>query len=134
MQGKIKTEPQLDLFKIELKSLVSDKHSLVILSHRIVWESIDKEFEQYYSKEGRPSVPTRTMVGLLMLKSMFDESDETLIPRWVENPYWQYFPSLACGRFHHSHHGRVADRPPVFLLLDEMKRPDAATRLRLRSA
>ena len=24
---------------------------------------------------------------------MFDESDESLIPRWVENPYWQYF----CG-------------------------------------
>lgn len=93
MQGKIKAQPQLDLFKIELKSLVSDKHSLVILSHRIAWGSIDKEFEQYYSKEGRPSVPTRTMVGLLMLKSMFDEADETLIPRWVENPYWQYF----CG-------------------------------------
>ncbi len=47
-----------------------------------------KEFEQYYSKEGRPSVPSHTMVGLLMLKSMFDEADETLIERWIENPYW----------------------------------------------
>jgi len=33
------------------------------------------------------------MVGLLLLKSMFNESDEMLIPKWVENPYWQYF----CG-------------------------------------
>jgi IS5 family transposase len=93
MQGKIKHKPQLDMFKVQLKSLVSQDHSLIILSHKIDWASIDKEFEQYYSKEGRPSVPTRTMVGLLMLKSIFNESDETLIPRWVENPYWQYF----CG-------------------------------------
>ena len=55
--------------------------------------AIDAEFAQYYSLEGRPSVPTRTMVGLLLLKSMFNEADETIIPRWVENPYWQYF----CG-------------------------------------
>ncbi len=93
MQGKITHEPQLNMFRIQLKDIVSKKHSLIILSHQIDWESIAKEFEQYYSKEGRPSVPTRTMVGLLMLKSMFDESDETLIPQWVENPYWQYF----CG-------------------------------------
>lgn len=93
MQGKIKHEPQLNMFKIQLKDLVLEKHSLIILSHKIDWSSIYKEFEQYYSKEGRPSVPTRTMVGLLMLKSMFNEADETLIPKWVENPYWQYF----CG-------------------------------------
>jgi IS5 family transposase len=93
MQGKIKEEPQLNLFQIQLKSLVSAKHSLVILSHKMDWQALDQEFEQYYSKGGRPSVPTRTMVGLLMLKSMFDQSDETLIARWVENPYWQYF----CG-------------------------------------
>jgi IS5 family transposase len=93
MQGKIKHEPQLNMFKIQLKELVLEKHSLIVLSHKIDWSSIDKEFEQYYSREGRPSVPTRTMVGLLMLKSMFNEADETLIPKWVENPYWQYF----CG-------------------------------------
>lgn len=93
MQGKIKHEPQLNMFRVQLKDLVLEKHSLIVLAHKIDWSSIDKEFEQYYSKEGRPSVPTRTMVGLLMLKSMFDESDESLIPKWVENPYWQYF----CG-------------------------------------
>jgi transposase, IS5 family len=100
MQGKHKHEPQMDMFKTQLKELVSKEHSLVVLSRRIDWGSIDKEFEQYYSKEGRPSVPTRTMVGLLMLKSMFNQADETVIPMWVENPYWQYF----CGEqfFRHS--------------------------------
>ena len=33
------------------------------------------------------------MVGLTILKAMFGDSDERLIERWVENPYWQYF----CG-------------------------------------
>lgn len=93
MQGKIKYQPQLDLFKIQLKSLVFAQHSLIILTHKIDWNAISLEFEKYYSKDGRPSVPTRTMAGLLMLKSMFDEADETLIDRWIENPYWQYF----CG-------------------------------------
>ena len=93
MQGKIKYEPQLDLFKTPLKGLVSVQHSLVILAHKIDWNAIIEEFEKYYSREGRPSVPTRTMAGLLLLKSMFDEADETLIARWIENPYWQYF----CG-------------------------------------
>jgi len=87
MQGKLKHEPQLDLFKMPLKEMVSLKHSLIILSHKIDWKLIEDEFQQYYSTEGRPSVPTRTMVGLLMLKSMFNEADEELIPRWVENPY-----------------------------------------------
>ncbi len=80
MQGKLKYEPQLDLFRITLKSFVYDRHPLVILSHKMDWSAIDLEFAQYYSLEGRPSVPTRNMVGLLLLKSMYNESDETLIP------------------------------------------------------
>ena len=99
MQGKHKHEPQLNMFKFQLKTLILEGHPLVVLNHRIYWEGIEKEFEQYYSKEGRPSVPTRTMVGLLMLKSMFNESDESLISRWVENPYWQYF----CGEQFFNH-------------------------------
>ena len=33
------------------------------------------------------------MEGLLYLKHTFALSDEALIARWVENPYYQYF----CG-------------------------------------
>lgn len=33
------------------------------------------------------------MVGLHYLKHAFNVSDEALVERWVENPYWQYF----CG-------------------------------------
>jgi IS5 family transposase len=33
------------------------------------------------------------MVGLLLLKQMFNQGDETVVAAWVQNPYWQYF----CG-------------------------------------
>ena len=93
MQGKIVHNPQSDLFKIVLKDIVSDKIDLVQLTHKIKWEEVSIHFGPFYSNNGRPSVPTRTMVGLLLLKSMFSVPDEELIPSWVQNPYWQYF----CG-------------------------------------
>ena len=34
------------------------------------------------------------MVGLHYLKYAFDLSDQEVLSRWLENPYWQYF----CGR------------------------------------
>lgn len=93
MQGKLRHKPQFDLFKVPLSQIVSSKFPIVELTHQIQWDEIEKEFGKYYSENGRPSVPTRTMVGLLLLKSMFSVSDEVLIPSWVQNPYWQYF----CG-------------------------------------
>ena len=38
-------------------------------------------------------MPIRLMSGLLILKQMFDLGDETVIPAWISNPYFQYF----CG-------------------------------------
>jgi len=48
-----------------------------------------------YSGRGRPSRPlsARLMLGLLYLKYAYDLSDEAVVQRWMENPYWQYF----CG-------------------------------------
>ncbi|NML29110.1 transposase [Zoogloea sp. G-4-1-14] len=45
------------------------------------------------SAAGRPRLPIRLMVGLLYLKHAFGESDESVVQRWAENPYWQFF----CG-------------------------------------
>lgn len=28
---------------------------------------------------------------MLLLKEMFKESDESVVERWIENAYWQYF-------------------------------------------
>jgi tryptophan synthase beta chain len=42
---------------------------------------------------GRPGTDIQVVIGLFYLKSAFNLSDEQLLDRWVENPYWQWF----CG-------------------------------------
>jgi IS5 family transposase len=86
---------QDDLYKSKLEYLIDLKHPLVLLSEKIHWEIFENEFEKLYCKDiGRPAKPIRLMVSLLLLKHMFDESDESVIERWRENPYWQYFSGM----------------------------------------
>jgi IS5 family transposase len=63
------------------------------LAGLIAWCGFDDEFGRFYRPLGRPAKPTRLMVGLSYLKHMFDLSDEAVVERWRENPYWQWF----CG-------------------------------------
>ena len=70
------------------------KHELVILADKIDWHTFERKFGSYYvDKKGRSGAPIRLMVGLHYLKSAFNESDESAVYRFFENPYWQYF----CG-------------------------------------
>ncbi|MFH1049674.1 MAG: IS5 family transposase [bacterium] len=92
---------QEDLFKTRLENLIDHKHPLILLSHQIQWEELEKEFERFYNKDfGRPAIPIRAMVSLLILKQMFDESDESVLERWRENPYWQYFSGEQYFQWH----------------------------------
>lgn len=91
MVGKQDKTPQLSIFDTPLERFINLEHELCILSRRIDWESVEKEFSVYFSKIGRPSVPIRRMVGLLLLKHIYNLSDEAIVDRWIENPYWQYF-------------------------------------------
>lgn len=91
MIGKLKKEAQLDIFKVQLTRLVNDAHELCKLCSEIDWTGLETDLAVYYSENGRPSIPIRTMVGMLYLKNMFNLSDESVVARWIENPYWQYF-------------------------------------------
>lgn len=91
MLGKIKPDFQQNLFKTRLTQLINLEHPLVKLAQEICWEKIEIEFENLYSNQGRPSIPIRKIVGMLLLKQMFNESDESVVERWIENAYWQYF-------------------------------------------
>jgi IS5 family transposase len=93
MIGKTDNNPQLNVFRIPLVNMINMKHELVELAQRIDWISAEKEFAPYYSDMGRPAVPVRKMVGCMLLKQMYSQSDEAFVDRWIENPYWQYF----CG-------------------------------------
>jgi len=100
MVQKIEKTPQLDMFKIPILHYIKESHKLVLLSRNIDWDKIDNDLSQFYCLDnGRPGTPIRKVAGMLLLKRMFDESDESVIERWIENPYWQYF----CGEVYLQH-------------------------------
>ena len=84
---------QGELFRSRLDQILNRKHPLFILANQILWSVFDQKFGPLYSEKGRPGKSTRLMVGLHYLKHAFNESDETVVARLLENPYWQYF----CG-------------------------------------
>jgi len=83
--------PQTDLFRPLLGSFINLNDPLVILGTKIKWDEIEANLSDLYAKNGAPSKPIRLMVGLLMLKSMFNRSDEVIVEDWKSNPYYQYF-------------------------------------------
>jgi IS5 family transposase len=93
MQHKNQKSP-LHLFQSRLDQILNMEHPLVKLSHAIDWSVFEEAFGPYYSEgQGRPAKPIRLMVGLHYLKHTFSESDESVVERFLENPYWQYL----CG-------------------------------------
>lgn len=93
MKGKLPAQGQRNLFRPILKEIINPKHELVVLAHRIGWNEFEQQFSPLYSNTGQPGTPIRTMVGLLLLKRIYNLGDETVMDQWVQNPYFQYF----CG-------------------------------------
>ena len=86
------TTPQRQLFGAHLSELLNPEPPLFVIAERIDWRQFDAAIDDCYAEElGRPGVSTRLMVGLIFLKHTFNESDESVVTRWVENPYWQFF-------------------------------------------
>jgi IS5 family transposase len=51
-----------------------------------------ENFKKHYKENlGRPAKPIRLMTSLLMLKYIRDLCDESIVAKWVENAYYQYF-------------------------------------------
>ena len=85
---------QLELFQSHFDQLLNPQHPLYVLANKIDWDRFDIAFADCYCPDtGAPGKDIRLLVGLHYLKHAFNESDESLLDRWVENPYWQYF----CG-------------------------------------
>lgn len=99
MIGKTENQNQGNFFESLLKDFIDMGHELVLLSEKIDWKYFEDEFSQYYSNVGQPAMPVRLMVGSLMLKRIYNLSDESLAKAWVMNPYMQYF----CGMAHFTH-------------------------------
>ena len=100
MIGKTDKTPQLNIYQVPLIQFINKEHELCQLAERIDWDSLEHDLTEYYCVDnGRPSIPIRKIVGVVLLKRMFKESDESVVDRWMENPYWQYF----CGEVYFQH-------------------------------
>lgn len=92
--------PCTDLFRNRLDNLLDQRHELYRLADMIDWQSFDEEFGALYCADnGCPARAMRLMVGLQYLKHLYALSDDAVVMRWVENPYWQYF----CGEEYFQH-------------------------------
>ncbi len=93
MKGKLPNQDQKNMFRPVLKEIINPIHALVVLSHQIDWDEFEDSFSPLYSHTGQPGVPIRSMVGLLLLKRIYNLGDETVMEQWLQNPYFQHF----CG-------------------------------------
>src|SRR5471032_3549913 len=88
---KPKTTRSGDLFRARLDQIINLKHELAQLAEKVDLDFIDGEIAPLYSDKGRPGIPTRFAIGLLLLKQIYVLSDEGVCERWVYDPYFQYF-------------------------------------------
>jgi IS5 family transposase len=126
-----------DFFRTRLADMIDKRHALAVLATCMPWASIEASLAPLFERKpgkgrklsdadlfgqtvqlaaavsaaGRPRLPIRLMVALLYLKHAYNESDESLVERWAQDVYFQYFsgneffePRLPCdatqiGRF-----------------------------------
>ncbi len=93
MKGKAPDQSELNLFEPSLRQVVSKDNPLRVLAESFPWSEIDAEYSKLYSDRGAPAKPVRLMAGLLVLKHIFNASDEGIVAEWAGDPCFQFF----CG-------------------------------------
>jgi IS5 family transposase len=75
------------LLRARLDQFLDLNHELAKFARAIDWRFLEGNFGAVYTdRPGRPSLPTRLMAGLAILKHTFNLSDEEVCARLVENP------------------------------------------------
>ncbi len=91
---------QDDLLRARLVEMIDMRHELVRLAALIDWDVFEREWTGFFpSHTGRPATLTRLVAGILYLQHAYALSDEAVVARWAENPYWQHF----CGETFFQH-------------------------------
>lgn len=104
MKPHSRAPEQDDLLRPRLVEMIDTRHELVKLAALIDWEFFEREWASFFpSHQGRPATSPRLVAGLMYLQHAFKLSDEAVIARWVENPYYQHFTGEAFFRH----------RPPI---------------------
>lgn len=84
---------QLTLAGGLLQTKLRADHELVLLAEVIDWEGFQDSLRFKYSRQGRKAKRIRLMLGLHVLKHLYNLSDEKVCQMLQENIYYRYF----CG-------------------------------------
>lgn len=91
MKHRPRAEEQDDLLRPRLVDMIDGRHELVKLAALIDWKVFEREWAGFFpSGKGRPATEPRLVAGLLYLQHAYRLSDEAVVARWVENPYYQH--------------------------------------------
>jgi IS5 family transposase len=83
---------QDDLLRPRLLDMIDGRHGLVRLAALIDRTWFEREWAGFFpSHEGRPATHPRLVAGLMHLQHAHGLSDEAVVARRVENPYFQHF-------------------------------------------
>lgn len=81
-----------NLFRTGPGNLIDRRQELGKLAALIDWQAFTEQWSLHFeSTTGRLALPTLLMAVLLFLKHVYALSDEGVVERWCENPYWQHF-------------------------------------------
>ena len=107
-----------DFFRARLDQMIDLRHPLAVLAKRMPWAQIEAALAPALARKdrsgnlaegldlfgptlqpvgagvsaaGRPRLPVRLMVSLLYLKHAYNESDESVVERWGQDVYFQFF-------------------------------------------
>ncbi|WP_240769141.1 transposase, partial [Paracoccus liaowanqingii] len=90
MKPRPRAEEQDDLLRPRLTEMIDLRHELAKLAALIDWEFFETEWAGFFpSPTGRPATSPRLVAGLLYLQHAYRLSDEAVVARWVENPYYR---------------------------------------------
>ena len=89
-----------ELFRIPILEFADENHPLFHLANKIDWDSLESHFDHLYNDgSGQPPLRIRLVLGLHMLKYLDNLSDDAVVLKFVENPYYQHF----CGNIYFDH-------------------------------
>ena len=88
-----KAHESLSLLYQTIFQQVDQKDELIQLADKIDWYGIGEKLKGFFSDKGREALPLRLIVGLLIIKYIYNLSDEKVIDAYKKSQYVQYF----CG-------------------------------------
>jgi transposase, IS5 family len=92
MRQRLRAPEQDNLLGSRLIDIIDGRHELVKLVALMDWEVLECEQAGFLpSGKGRPATPPGLVAGLLYLQHAHRLSDEVVVDRRIEPPYFQHF-------------------------------------------